>query len=333
MRPGDKVPFSDFTLTALRGGGGRLGYAPTPSKRSLSRCSALSGGAVDGVLLAKHDTLYVRFWLEMFGFHMGDALTLRPDSGLTFGPCGPSGVFVVAYLLFFGAAALNRGSGVTRCAAADILLDASFVVWMTVVGLSFFCYKRCLAPLMQSNMIRTIHQMSQFYHISEDAPATVHVSDGGVLDNTGVVPLLRRRERKIVAAYAGNETKNQFKCLKKVQQVMFDEQLGSFFDPQDPRRNISETLDLFISDPSRNVIHLGIKYGWGRCEGIGHLYIIPLGANIPPNITRRPRVHAKPLLTEDEVMGRQISVSSSDVGDLADTDLGGCQPTTSGSRR
>ena len=39
-------------------------------------------------------------------------------------------------------------------------------------------------------------------------PTLVHITDGGLLDNTGVMQLMRRREERILLAYGGNDPKD-----------------------------------------------------------------------------------------------------------------------------
>ena len=44
---------------------------------------------------------------------------------------------------------------------------------------------------------------------SPRAPRSVYLSDGGVLENTGILALLQRRQRRILAVYTGEESVGQ----------------------------------------------------------------------------------------------------------------------------
>lgn len=54
---GDTEPFSYMTFTQLFAGGKRLGYFAAYGERPLSRTAALSGGAIDGFIMANHDSM------------------------------------------------------------------------------------------------------------------------------------------------------------------------------------------------------------------------------------------------------------------------------------
>ena len=44
---------------------------------------------------------------------------------------------------------------------------------------------------------------------SPRAPRSIYLSDGGVLENTGILALLQRRQRRILAVYTGEESVGQ----------------------------------------------------------------------------------------------------------------------------
>merc|ERR1712232_998084 len=46
---------------------------------------------------------------------------------------------------------------------------------------------------LHSTLIRSAHQATRFYHVMEEPPALVYVTDGGIEDATGLVELARRK--------------------------------------------------------------------------------------------------------------------------------------------
>lgn len=49
----------------------------------------------------------------------------------------------------------------------------------------------------------------QFHQRSPSPPRSVYISDGGVMENSGILALMQRRCKRILAVYAGEEKKGK----------------------------------------------------------------------------------------------------------------------------
>ncbi|CAE7366109.1 clpC [Symbiodinium natans] len=231
LRLADKEPSSDITFSQLHTGGERVGYFWAFGARPLARTAALSGGAIDGFIMGKYDTVSLRFWLEFLGVYMGDFVYIARNSGAGARTMAwldrlPSLICLeLIYGLLLVAVVLSMHPTHNHCSVAVGLCKWSALFATAVAGLSFFSFLPCLGCLQHSPLLRTLQQATRFYYQSPQPPGMVYISDGGVLENTGVLSLLRRRQRRILAVYAGEEGPGkEFHCIKKLLKWMLEPQ-------------------------------------------------------------------------------------------------------------
>eukprot|EP00913_Durusdinium_trenchii_P024252 g22770.t1 len=215
MQLGDTTPFSYMTFNQLFAGGSRLGYFLAYGQRPLARTAALSGGAIDGFIMGrKDDSMSLRFWLEGLGLFMGDFVSISRKPGEWTGPHlhkhAAVLVFTVVYVLLLVASYFSG----PEARPGDCLAAKRFVQvaawWALAFGvLSFFGFFKCLGWLQHSPLIRTLQQATMFYYQSPRPPRSVYISDGGVIENTGILALMQRRCRRILAVYVGEEEKGE----------------------------------------------------------------------------------------------------------------------------
>mmetsp|Transcript_91848 Transcript_91848/g.285687 ORF Transcript_91848/g.285687 Transcript_91848/m.285687 type:complete len:457 (+) Transcript_91848:2-1372(+) len=339
MRPGDSIPLSEISLSPLHVGGQKTGYIQMPPMRSLARCVALSGAAIDAFFLGKKDHVKYRFWLELLSLSMGDFLLFETNGGLRArlgrlcgrrsGPSGESmhivyrlPALIVAETFYVLLLFANNFAMAQKCNPAAWLYFLALVVTLLSILLSLIAFLPCLDLLLHSLIIRGIHLLARFYHRADVPPSLVYVTDGGLLDNTGVMQLMRRRVRRILLVYGGNDPKDTFKWLRKVVDSAANERLASFYDPAEPGRDLRETLQRFSEDRTVPFLHLGIRYGWcSESDLRGDLFIVTNRI-----LDAYGELWVEPLLTEAEIRGEEGPGEGPGDGRkrMKQTDLGGC---------
>jgi len=334
MRPQDRMPLNEISLSPWHMGGRTTGYVPMPGHRSLARSVALSGAAIDAFILGKHDHIEGRFWKELLGLSMGDFLRwprcnsrqpslLRERKSRCKINNLDLSVLVTAEIYYAVLWVANWLTRAHMCSPARKLYAAAFLILLTLILLSFYAFLPWLDVLLHWVPIRAFHLLTQFQHRAERPPSLVYVTDGGLLDNTGVMQLLRRRCRRILLVYGGNDPQERFKWLVKLTEAAATERIASFYDPVDPRRDVRETWQEYSKDAQAPYLHLGIYYGWGSGpeeRSIGDLFIVTNNRVTP--CLRAMRV--QPLLTEDEIRGSEAAHGPTCMGRLRQVDLGGC---------
>lgn len=282
-RPGDKEKISEISISCLHTGSGKTGYVATPPWRSVGKCMALAAAATDAFILGMFDRLRYRFWLEFLNLRMGDYLlferrrnpcvawcqrrmpSCRRESFFFYEfpvvACGGS-----AFVLFIVASILSQSDLESRCQSSRHMYVASVYIVLTVFVLSFFGFVPFLEFFVHSPMLRQIHMAMRYYHISETPPSMIYVSDGGVQDCTGVLQLMLRRCGRILLALAAADPEDNLAVLRETMKIAVKSKLGSFYDPKDPRRDVSLLLDEFKRNRSQTYLHIGISYGWDRGE-------------------------------------------------------------------
>jgi len=306
--------------------------------RSLSRSVALSGAAIDAFIVGKKNQRKYRFWMEFLSLNMGDFMifnhirhkwvSVQLETGWALDTAQfvlllPTilcqeliyGLMLFSFVLHFNYHACE--------AASHMSWVAGSFGGLIVIG-SFFGFLPHFDLLLNSVVLRGIHQLLQFYHQATHPPTAVHVTDGGLLDNTGVMQLFRRRIQRILLAYGGNDPKEQFKYIQKLVVALATEHIGSLHDPIDPRRDLNETFHKFRSDKQATYLHLKVKYGWcddGCDQPSSDLFIVMC------RLTPAARdMKVKPLMTESTILGEESDDELSDDGESAilQRKLGGC---------
>jgi len=233
----------------------------------------------------------------------------------------PSSIFGVLFYLMLLLAVVSASE--RRCSSAGSMYTMASVFAACLILLSFYAFVDCFDPLMHCLPIRGIHLLTRFYHRAERPPSLVCVTDGGLLDNTGVMQLLRRRCKRILLVYGGNDPKGKFKWLRKVLDAAANERIASFHDPRDMGLDIREVLQDFNENLSKEFLHLRIRYGWLHPErrGYGDLFVVT--NRLSSDLTD---LQVQPLLTETEVRGDEDDAGelSSGLEGMHQTELGGC---------
>jgi len=266
LRLVDTEPISDITFSQLHTGGQRVGYFWAFGARPLARTAALSGGAIDGFIMSKYDSVSLRFWLEFLGVYMGDFVHIARTAGpgLRFRAWLQRLPTLLWWQLIYGlllaATILSMHPSLDRCSIAFRLCQWSALLAAGLAGLSFFSFLPFLGFLQHSPLLRTLQQATRFYYQSPQPPGTVYISDGGVVDNTGVLSLLRRRCRRILAVYAGEEAQGkELKCIKKLLMHMHEERIGYLYDLENPQQGPLETIRKCVESHG-HFLKFGIHY-------------------------------------------------------------------------
>mmetsp|Transcript_48133 Transcript_48133/g.112561 ORF Transcript_48133/g.112561 Transcript_48133/m.112561 type:complete len:1004 (+) Transcript_48133:93-3104(+) len=326
-RPGhDDEQTSEISFSALHTGGLETGYVETPPYRTLSTCTALSGGgAVDCQALSLADKMEFRIWLELANLSWGDHIdfvenpktklhrmytdTLGTNDTISEDMVHMS--FLLPNLLIFGLwqvllsvgwmlATVSTGSG---CKYAPDVFFLAIFAWLVVVFLSFFGYRPELQCLLLSPMLRQLHQVSKFRAQADEPPGMLYITDGGVEDCTGIIQLMRRQCERILLVLAAADAHDDLQVFKDAMHVAVDKlHLGSFYDPSDAQADVKILLEKFKENKAMKHLHLGIRYGWSTSGSpevkYGHLHIVK--NRLPPEMATQ---EVRPLISEAEVTG------------------------------
>uniref|UniRef100_A0A7S1RQN3 Uncharacterized protein n=1 Tax=Alexandrium catenella TaxID=2925 RepID=A0A7S1RQN3_ALECA len=214
---------------------------------------------------------------------------------------GPTLLLTLAIgVLFVAGWYLAKVSGNRECHAAKEMIATSALASCGLVVLSFFACMPGLGWLMFTPQYRQFHQATRFHFQAEKPPGLLYVTDGGVQDCTGIVQLLRRRCERILLALAAADPRDELGVLRTALDVAVSEKLASFYDPEEPRRDVRVALEEYARDRSITCLHIGVHYGWGSTQGgestTGMLLVVK--NRLPPSFEKLP---VEPLLTEEEV--------------------------------
>merc|ERR1712050_761140 len=110
---------------------------------------------------------------------------------------------------------------------------------------SFFAYLRPFQCMMRSPMIRQFQMMIMNIYVAPDPPPYLYLSDGGLLEVLGLLPLVRRRMKRIVVSDAAEHPVLTMRCLRETASFCRREGICSFFDPADPARDLEFVLGEF----------------------------------------------------------------------------------------
>jgi hypothetical protein len=348
---GSKTSISEISFSSLHTGGEVTGYVRTPHYRTLGKCTALSGaGCLDAITLSMTNQIRFRFWLEILNLSWGDYIIFEKAAGrliqrfteaterflgvegtqversmvwiLHRFPCMILAIVNVGLVIFawYGA----KSSRNQECYGAKGMATAAVILACSVVAFSFFAFLPQLNFLMFSPFLRQFHQATGFKFVGEQPPRLLYVTDGGVQDCTALVQLMRRRCERILLVLAAADPGDELLVLRSAMDMAVTEHLGSFYDPEDARRDVRILLDEYGKDKSSPYLHLGIRYGWSSAaepEGLGQLFVVK--NRLPPAFADRP---APPLLTEAEIVAGEapaLAPGETPKKELKATELGG----------
>mmetsp|Transcript_52669 Transcript_52669/g.140438 ORF Transcript_52669/g.140438 Transcript_52669/m.140438 type:complete len:946 (-) Transcript_52669:8-2845(-) len=352
--PGDTDTISELSFSPLHFGGADTGYVQTPRYAGLAKCTALSGaGGLDAVCLSMVDDLTMRFWLEVLNLSWGDFMTfeqtttplmdivenfLLPWIGreemlrkLMYRSIGTSVWMLILLLMNIGWRKAICSPTEPECQSAKNLFAGSFYLVLLLIMLTFFSFVPGLDLLGLSLFTRQFLQITKFCHVGERPPRLLYVTDGGVTDCTALVQLMRRRCKRILLVLAAADADDDLLVLKSAMESAEKEQVGSFFDPEEPRRDIRVLFKRFKETKNAPYLHLGICYSWDNQQEevqTGEVFIVK--NRLPPEFCGQP---LQPQLTVDEICGissrenaRDAMIRTDRWGDLTSDQLGpfGC---------
>lgn len=322
--PGDTDTISELSFSALHTGSEETGYVQMPIWRTLAKCTALTGaGCLDAISLSMSQALSMRFWLEVLNLSWGDYILFEytpircfdafaKRAGKKAGhvnrflhrlPCSFCNLLVLTCFYIAWAEAHDEDQGLARCQRARNWLVTGVSGLALLMALGFFSYTPGLSLFALNSVCRQFQQATQFYFVGKVPPRMLYVTDGGVRDCTAITQLLRRRSRRILLVLAAADPRDELGVLKTALEVAREERLCSFFDPEDPRRDLQATFELFKEKKDAPFLHLGLCYCWDEVGDVdsdaemGHLYIVK--NRLPPEFEGRP---VAPLLSEEEVI-------------------------------
>eukprot|EP00668_Euglena_longa_P030172 GGOE01037595.1.p1 GENE.GGOE01037595.1~~GGOE01037595.1.p1 ORF type:complete len:912 (-),score=279.50 GGOE01037595.1:73-2751(-) len=313
----DEEWYSMFAITPMFSGCDRTGYIRTPPDAKMSKIVAMSGAGIDGLILTQYNKsvsrFIFRFLLSSLNLGLGDWSKFSANEGAHWLLSE-----VVGWWLMLGLLLLSNNVTTQITCSTQIFEPAvmdrivCYIATFTFL-ISFFTFTR-LKFMLRSPTVRLFHQVFAVPNITagRGPPDYVYLSDGGLVEDSGLVDLLRRRRKLIVATDTGDDPGVKLLDLRNAMQIAIDQRLCTFFDPQDPRRGVEWLLQTYSqSDVYRNPhLHLGILYGWPELDHrevgspmsspngsqeVGHLFIIRM---------RRVRdmsdpVCIQPILTEE----------------------------------
>jgi len=142
----------------------------------------------------------------------------------------------------------------------------------------------------------------------------LYLTDGGPIEDLGLVVLLRRRRRWILSIDVGDDPGTRLLDLRKAIALAREERICSFFDPGDPRRDFDSLLEMYVTsnDP---FVRFGVLYN--SCNGeageVGEIFHVRMRLleaaedNIP----------MAPVICAEEVQPRRESADVAEVREAA----------------
>ncbi|KAG8457735.1 hypothetical protein KFE25_013241 [Diacronema lutheri] len=143
------------------------------------------------------------------------------------------------------------------------------------------------------HVIRQLRSVLLLVHKAVGPPPFLRLSDGGLCENTGLLALLARRHRWIVAVDASHDPRASLATVRNALRAAADRRLCSLYDPECPGRDVDVALAQ-LARGERSHLRLAIRYGWAAEEELGYrgeLFLIKVGAPraddapVPPPIS------------------------------------------------
>merc|ERR1712196_692214 len=88
-----------------------------------------------------------------------------------------------------------------------------------------------------------------------EPPPYVYIGDGGLLENSGCLELLRRRVRLILVLEAGDDPKMEMITLNLLLKYVDEERECSFFVPGKPLTSVREAIEAYQKDDTQTYLH------------------------------------------------------------------------------
>eukprot|EP01062_Namystynia_karyoxenos_P083503 TRINITY_DN9608_c0_g6_i1.p1 TRINITY_DN9608_c0_g6~~TRINITY_DN9608_c0_g6_i1.p1 ORF type:complete len:976 (+),score=282.44 TRINITY_DN9608_c0_g6_i1:78-2930(+) len=307
---------STFVFTPHTMGGERVGYVALPQWFNISRAVAISGAAVDALILHSMGTFAMRAWMALLSLAMGDWVRFaQPGAGKHEHASVPGrthapqlALLMLAYCLFGSTAYLYKTGEADDgypglCSTWDTLTLLALFVVLLVFAASFYAFEPKVAPyLLASPAVREVHTLLAHPLCSAAPPPFVYLTDGGTTDDLCLVHLLRRRPRWLLVCDTGDDPTVHLIDLRTSIALARQERVCSFYDPRDPRRDLEQALQEYTNGTAP-WLHLGVHYGWAgaaegeQCPPCGDLLLVRMRL---PGDDETPVL---PLVTAEELEG------------------------------
>lgn len=252
---------SSFVLSPLYCGGQLTGFRPTPHDLSLSQVMAVSGGAVALAMGNADAQGHLRLLLGMLGISLGRWFPLtasghRNNRGVNDTTrCPPAALLQQSMGTSVGTAVLVAGA---ICASAihPAVLISVCALFAAAIFASLLPSSRWM---LQIGCLRHLHQALGVVHVGSPPPC-VYLSDGGHLDNLGIIELLKRRVSQIVAFDCGHDPTGQCEDLLTAI-ALAQQQLGCSFLPfEGASGDYVRAVGAFVRNPHATRLVLRIQY-------------------------------------------------------------------------
>jgi len=252
----------------------------------------------DYILLYRTPFRYVEHFRKMFKYSALEGYVVRFLLRLPSNFCW----FLCFVLLNIGwVYHSSKEANVTTCSNAKWIFSFAIAITCLQFLVCMLSFLRVFEVFAISPLVRSALQASQYLFVGNRPPPMLYVTDGGVTDCTAIVQLMRRQQKRILLVLAAADAEDNLGVLRMAMGVAENEKIGSFFDPEDPRRPVSCLLDSFKNDKSQKLMKIGIYYCWGHdaeetTPVVGYLYIVK---------NRMPHVR-----TEDGCMPTQLEMQA-----------------------
>ncbi|CAK9054410.1 unnamed protein product, partial [Durusdinium trenchii] len=112
-----------------------------------------------------------------------------------------------------------------------------------------------------------------YHECMEKPPMYLYLTDGGPVEDLGLVQLLRRRCRWILSFDVGDDPECEFLDLRAAIALSRQERLCSFYLHKDPRRDLEDVLEAFRKS-KEPFLHLGVLYSdeTGQRDQVGEIF-------------------------------------------------------------
>lgn len=332
----DTSRYSVFTMTPHWMGCTRTKYcAQEPGSVALSRAMALSGGAVDALILTTPErSIKLRVWLQLLNLSMGDWVDFPPKSNdtilgvktntLPFVAC-----FAALYVVATTAGTLDWHNG-TGCDTYRLLTSLVTLFLVVLFNMAINSLPSAQKFISHAPLMRHIQQMVSFCTVSPEPPPYLYLSDGGMTEDLGLLHLLRRKAKWMLVADAGDDAELEMLDLRSTMASAAEERLCSFYALDDPRRGVDDLIETYRT-AQQPYLRLGVRYGWG--DGVsgqevatGVVFVVRL--RMPKHAVSRV---VAPVIDEGELHVQAEKWQQPLVGEECDTqhglsqaELGGC---------
>lgn len=329
QRPESTEAHSLFSLTQYAMGCQRTDFLPAPSWMSLARCMTLSCAAIDGFVLTQINKWHTRILMAMLNLTQGDWLRFdrgqkwatrrwpqllkEPHKASMFDRLPEMILFAFIYLFCLLANDQSRPMvGLhdldVECQPFRLFTMLAMMLIVVFVGvLSFFGHVRWLNWLLDSPLVRQVHMFLMYHECMEKPPMYLYLTDGGPVEDLGIVQLLRRRCRWILSFDVGDDPTCELLDLRAAIALARQERLCSFYLHKDPRRDLEDVFKEF-QESKDEFLHLGVLYSNDHAVSeIFHVRMRLLDETVP----------VQPLVQKEEVLQRpSLSPASPHHGDV-----------------